>query len=259
MTRLRQQVRSLQRENIKLCSKLCSTNKKLEKFLRDDQIHQLNGTRCGKWSSDTIRSALKIRTAVGRNGYEFLRKEILYSLPSYRTLCNRVETLRMAPGLQEDILDLLEIKTKGMSDRERDCVLILDEVQVKRKIEYDTALKCLTGYVSQELRREVDEEASHALVFMIKGLCKPYKQCVAWYLTGNGTSEDKLWSLTKQTLEVLHKRSMRVRVITSDMGPSNVGMWKAAGLDIHTSTSNCSIRIHALMFTGYISWRMYPI
>jgi Transposase protein len=79
-------------------------------------------------SPETIRSAIKIRTVVGKNGYEFLRKEVQYPLPFYRTLCNRVETLRMALGLQEDILDLLEIKTKEMVDRERDCVLILDEV-----------------------------------------------------------------------------------------------------------------------------------
>ena len=201
---LQQKVRHLQRENAQLRTKLNNLNKKLEKFLHLDQIHQLTNSRCSKWSSDTIRSAMKIRTAVGKNGYEFLRTKILYPLPSYRTLCERVETLRMAPGLQEDVLDLLQIKTNEMESRERDCVLILDEVQLRRKIEYDPSLKCLTGYVSPELSQTNDEEASHALVFMIKGLCKPYKQCVAWYLSGTGTSGAKLWLLTEQVIKTLH-------------------------------------------------------
>ena len=94
----------------------------------------------------------------------------------------------MAPGIQTDVLELLQIKTQQMEPRERDCVLILDEVQLKRKIECDTSTKSLTGFVSSDLGNG-NEEASHTLVYMhVKGLCKPNKQMVAWFLTGMGVT-----------------------------------------------------------------------
>jgi len=101
------------------------------------------------------------------------------------------------------------------------------------------SLKSITGYVDPELGNST-EEASHALVYIIKGLQVPYKQVVAWYLTGAGTSGAKLWTLTKRIIQELYERSILVRAVTSDMGGSNVGMWKAAGLNVNDG-QQCSI------------------
>lgn len=80
----------------------------------------------------------------------------------------------MVSGIQTDVMGWLKIKTQDMAPRERDCVLILDEVQFQQKLEYCMSAKSHTGYVSYGLGDE-KEEASYALVYMIKGLCKPYK------------------------------------------------------------------------------------
>lgn len=68
--------------------------KGLQNFLYEDQIRALSLTKRSRravWSPETILKARKIRCAVGTKGYEYLR-ELGYPLPSYRTLCNRVET-----------------------------------------------------------------------------------------------------------------------------------------------------------------------
>ncbi|XP_022070548.1 52 kDa repressor of the inhibitor of the protein kinase [Acanthochromis polyacanthus] len=68
--------------------------KGLQNFLYEDQIRALSLTKRSRravWSPETIMKARKIRCAVGTKGYEYLR-EIGYPLPSYRTLCNRLET-----------------------------------------------------------------------------------------------------------------------------------------------------------------------
>ncbi|XP_028328017.1 THAP domain-containing protein 1 [Gouania willdenowi] len=68
--------------------------KGLHHFLYEDQIRALSlskRSRRAVWSPETIMKARKIRCAVGTKGYEYLR-EIGYPLPSYRTLCNRLET-----------------------------------------------------------------------------------------------------------------------------------------------------------------------
>ena len=68
--------------------------KGLQNFLFEDQIRALSLTKRSRravWSPETIMKARKIRCAVGTKGYEYLR-ELGYPLPSYRTLCNRLET-----------------------------------------------------------------------------------------------------------------------------------------------------------------------
>lgn len=74
--------------------RLDKIEKGLQSFLYEDQIRALSLTKRSRravWSPETVLKARKIRCAVGTKGYEFLR-EIGYPLPSYRTLCNRLET-----------------------------------------------------------------------------------------------------------------------------------------------------------------------
>lgn len=74
--------------------RLDRVEKGLQNFLYEDQIRALSLTKRSRravWSPETILKAQKIRSAVGTKGYEYLR-ELGYPLPSYRTLCNRLET-----------------------------------------------------------------------------------------------------------------------------------------------------------------------
>lgn len=68
--------------------------KGLVNFLSEDQIRALSLTRRSRravWSPKTILKAQKIRCTIGTKAYEYLR-EMGYPLPSYRTLCNRLDT-----------------------------------------------------------------------------------------------------------------------------------------------------------------------
>lgn len=73
--------------------KLDRIERGLQTFLYEDQIRALTLTKRSRravWSHETVLKARKIRCAVGGKGYEFLR-ELGYPLPSYRTLCNRLD------------------------------------------------------------------------------------------------------------------------------------------------------------------------
>ncbi|XP_066548563.1 THAP domain-containing protein 2 isoform X1 [Amia ocellicauda] len=99
----------LQREAEEMKKKLNKLNKiekGLQMFLFDDQIRALTlakRSRRAVWSQDTVLTARRIRGAVGVKGYEFLR-ELGYPLPSYRTLCNRMEPKIMTPPTMQDEL-----------------------------------------------------------------------------------------------------------------------------------------------------------
>ncbi|XP_039590497.1 52 kDa repressor of the inhibitor of the protein kinase [Polypterus senegalus] len=86
--------------------KLHKIEKSLQSFLFEDQIRALTLSKHSRrvvWSQDTVKSARRIRAAVGVKGYEYLR-ELGYPLPSYRTLCNRAQVPIIAElGLQAEI------------------------------------------------------------------------------------------------------------------------------------------------------------
>ena len=110
-------------------------------FLHRDQQRFLETSssckrKCITWSSETIRKSFQIRYICGVRGYEFLRS-LAYPLPSYRTLCNRVQHSSFASGIQLDVIEWLKIKVSTLSDQEKDCVLMLDEMAVRKCLQYD--------------------------------------------------------------------------------------------------------------------------
>jgi hypothetical protein len=236
----------LQKENAVLRAREATTQRTLQRFLSPDQMQHLHGNKTYPWSAETIKRGLQTRAATGKNGYEYVRLRLGIPLPSYRSLCDHTESFKMAPGIQDDVLDLLELKAKQLSIEERDCALLLDEVQLEPKVEYDTSLKRMTGYISPEFLFEGREPtvAEHALVFMVKGIRKPYKQPIAWFLTGKSTTGTQLWSVTKQVIEQLYARSLCVRAVTSDMGSANVGMWRQADLNTNDEDNTACSTVH---------------
>lgn len=192
------------------------------------------------WSDETVQTALRIRSATGVRGYNFIRN-LHFPLPSYRTLCNRVMNLQLQPGIQSMILDWMEMKMVDLHPQEKLCSLLLDEVQTGKSVEYDPSLKRFVGYISPEFATPSDNIASHVLCYMVKGMTTKWKQLVAYFYTGTSVNGEKLWDVTKNIIVELGKRGFIVNVVVSDMGSSNQGMWKAAGVISNRDVVKCKI------------------
>lgn len=70
-----------------------------------------------------------------------------------------------------------------MQEIEKDCVLLLDEMEIARCYELDRAEDVLGGTT---LPAKPDEPTHHALVFMIGGLNQRWKQVIAYHFTATG-------------------------------------------------------------------------
>lgn len=118
--------------------------KNLAQFLNEDQIRRLtmnNKSRRGmKWSNKTVKRSLQIRCATGVKGYSQLIKQG-YPLPSYRTLCERVQNSQFKEGIHNDVVEWLKVKMESQNNFNRDCVLALDEMQLRPTVEYDKGIK----------------------------------------------------------------------------------------------------------------------
>ncbi len=212
----------------------------ISKFLNADQIEKLkhpssNKGRTVTWSSETIQRSIAIRLVVGRNGYEYLRT-LSYPLPSYRTLCQHMQNAPFAPGVQNDVLGWLRLKMEKKSESEKLCVLLIDEMQLKQRTEFDKGLHRLVGYVSTETlpgnaASDADKElASHAMVFMLRGLTASWKQTVAYLFTGASLKREPNWEFTKQVIEASEAAGFRIQGVVTDMGPVNTALWNYVGI-----------------------------
>lgn len=169
----------------------------------------------------------------GANGYEYLRLKVGYPLPSYRTLCRRIEQKTFEPGLHNEIISFVGSRIRLEPEPSRLCVLIIDEMQLRPKLEFDKGLKRYVGTVSPEIARHETEQqslATHALAFLVRGLTVNWKQTVAYLLTPSSTDPQKLWECIKTLIELLTEQGLDVKAVVSDMGPNNVGMWNLNGI-----------------------------
>lgn len=183
-----------------------------------------------------MQRCLGIRSVVGRNGYEYLRK-LKFPLPSYRTLCRRIQGTPFTPGIQHDVLQWLKLKMETKKESEKLCVLLVDEMQLKPRVELDKGLHKVVGYVSTETLpadsppSAEKEIASHALVFMLRGLTASWKQTVAYLFTGSSIKREPFWEFAKKVIDASESAGFRIQCVTSDMGPANTGLWGQVGIE----------------------------
>lgn len=127
-------VRKLTYENAKLTAEVNNQKqiKNLTKILNTDQMEVLRkkSGRVGKWSNDTVKKALRFKLSAGVSGYQELLNQGI-PLPSQRTLRRRCEHLDFKPGIYDQIFHILQDKVlKFSDDREKDCVLAIDEMSI---------------------------------------------------------------------------------------------------------------------------------
>ncbi|KAM7308648.1 hypothetical protein ISCGN_012282 [Ixodes scapularis] len=61
--------------------------------------------------------------------------------------------IRFEPGVLEEVFKLLETKVAHLKPQERKCVLLLDEMALVEKFEYDPSTSCIRGYVTMSVPR----------------------------------------------------------------------------------------------------------
>jgi hypothetical protein len=117
-------------------------------------------------------------------------------------------------------------KVEKMEPHERLCVLTLDEMSLKPKIELDSSGK-IFGNVTLPGHTGL---ANHGLVFMVGGLTSRWKQTVAFHLTGQSVDGRVLKPIIIEILEETHKIGLKIVAINSDMGAANQAMWSSFGI-----------------------------
>ena len=206
-------------------------------------IEKTSGSRY----SDEIREFATTLHFYSPRAYRFIRKSL--HLPHPATIRSWYVNINCEPGFLQKPFDHVETM---VNDGQADCVLLLDEMSIKKQVQWDRRNNKFVGHVDYGAVKaeEAETEATNALVFMAAGLQKPWFVPVAYFLT-NALNGDILKQLLIEAIKKLSERGANVLALVFDGAPKNLGMAEKLGCDIknfdgsfdHPSKSNAKIHV----------------
>ena len=134
------------------------------------------------------------------------------------------------PGFLANVLESLSEKAK---EADNDCVLLLDEIAIKKETVWDEKKKqfagtCDYGSIKAE---EPDSAAQNALFLMAVGMRKPWSYPIGYFLT-NKMSSDVLTQIVTNGINLLTEAGMEVHAVTFDGSAKNLACAKTLCCDL---------------------------
>ena len=127
--------------------------------------------------------------------FEELRNSKVLVLPSQRRLRDYRNAIRPQAGFQEAVVEELKEQTNSYFDVQRYVVLLFDEMRVMSNLVLDKNTGELIGFtdlgdpnLNYGLLEKADEIATHALAFLVRGVCTELKFCLAYFATTGVTA-----------------------------------------------------------------------
>jgi hypothetical protein len=178
------------------------------KFFWQQQMALLQSKKMGRrYHPQVIRFALSIH---GKSpaAYRELRDSGALVLPSERVLRDYKNYFKPKAGINIENIECLREKTQSFSEVQRYVALVMDEMKIQSNLVFDKYSGDLIGFI--DLGDPiinfacVEEEtlATHALAFLVRGMCTDLKHIISYYLTGDLTSF-QLMPLFWQVVSVL--------------------------------------------------------
>ncbi|KAF0746755.1 THAP-type domain-containing protein [Aphis craccivora] len=150
--------------------------------------------------------------------YSILSK--LFTLPGRRTLTNLLSKLPTGTGIDKTIIKVLGQNVKNLTSRQKYCVVLFDEMSLESNLQY-----CCTGSISGFEDNGVSRTqnfADHALVFMIRGVIKKYKQPISCTFCKSTTSSHDLANQIRNVLKAVQSTGLKIVATISDQGATNI-------------------------------------
>lgn len=135
----------------------------------------------------------------GPKNYRFMQKT--FALPSKRTLGRFSARLNFDTGINAKLFAHIKSRVDKMSENEKLCTLIWDEISLKAHLDYSPTRDQIDGFIDLAYVR-TSGFATHALTFMIRGIDIPYKQPIGFFFT-NGLQAYQLVEMIKLMTEAV--------------------------------------------------------
>ena len=165
------------------------------KFFWEEQMKLLQSTSCGRrYHPQIIRFALSLH-GKSPSAYRELRESGALVLPSERILRDYKNYFPPKAGINTENVDALRKKPVSFTGNQRYVVLVMNEMKIQSDLVFDKNSGDLVGFMDLgdpmtnfACLDDKDMIATHALAFLVRGLCTDVKHIIAYFFTGNVTS-----------------------------------------------------------------------
>lgn len=120
--------------------------------------------------------------------YFFMRNQLNFQMPSKSTLHNWRPIKYIKSGIDETVIKNLKKMTHNLEGHKRECILLLDEVSIRKDLIYNKSTDRIDGVLDFSKGKRSKEVASKALVFMLKAVFGSWKYVLSYYATSDNTS-----------------------------------------------------------------------
>lgn len=137
----------------------------------------------------------------------------VFPLPSKSTLNRFTQRWVIDPGFNEFVFRVIECRVRLLKEKERDCILCIDEISLKSHLYYDVSKDKIIGTSSGS-----SEIAGSALAVMARGIASNWKQPVAYFFYKTSAPVNDLKDILFETIRRLRKTGLNVFGVVSDQG-----------------------------------------
>lgn len=119
--------------------------------------------------------------------YRFLSR--MFDLPSKQTLNKHSAIIQFKVGINPKLMAYIKKTVSEMNDLDKNVMLSWDEMALTAHLDFAETMDYIDGFEDTSKER-TNKFATHALVFMVRGIRAAFKQPVAYFLTENIKSEE---------------------------------------------------------------------
>lgn len=199
-------------------SLLKDVNQTTLNFFMSQQRTQKHKPRGRRFTLDDKIFALSLYKQSGK-GYRYLSK--IFSMPSRKTLTSVLNKIPFGCGINKHIFEHLKQSVTRMSARDKYCVLMFDEVSLACGLQYNQKLDVIDGFVDHGGPHRRASFADHALVFMVRGIYKKWKQPVCFTFCAGTTSTPDLKRILKDVILQVKLVGLNIVATVCDQGSTN--------------------------------------
>ncbi|RXG53082.1 Transposable element P transposase [Armadillidium vulgare] len=162
--------------------------------------------------------------------YNVLRE--IFKLPSVSSLRLWTRKLNIQVGVCPRLFSVLSAKMLKVHEVDKICVLYIDEMSIKKSLEYNSRFGSILGFVDYGNGRREPKLANTALAFMVRSLHSNWKQALSFFFCENSVPFLELKEVMFSILTELKNIGIKVVAITTDQGSNFAKCFKNLGVSI---------------------------
>ena len=184
-----------------------------------------------RYSADWIINSLLIKCK-SPSAYKLLRTQNYLPLPSISTLNRSIRNLTPDFGFDSSICAALAEKLKAFPVAERRGMLMYDEMQVSKHVDFRPHLGKNVGFVdfgTHTTQQHLKQQGDHALVFLFRPHLNGWVQTIGCFCSAGTTPAVVLSKLILEAVILLENSGAQVDGLVCDGASTNRKAWKLLG------------------------------